>query len=334
MALHAGRVVIITGAGGGVGRAYALEFARQGAKLVINDLGGKSDGTGSSSSAADAVVDEIRAMGGEAVANYGSVASWEDGAAMVKQAVDTFGDLHAVVCNAGILRDKTLVNMSESEWDAIMQVHLKGTFVPCRHAAAYWRDQSRKGKTEHRAIITTSSVVGLFGNYGQSNYAPAKAHLAMMAQVMAAELARFNVTVNSICPWAATRLTDPLAPKKVVEARNRRLAAGEFDAMDPQNCAASVVWLCSPEAKDVTGRVFLIQPDQLKNSTSVILCEGYTRGPTAVSVGKRFDAAGMGGKIRELIAGAKVPTFPETYEKTQADFKAKAQELQSKKSKL
>lgn len=310
--LHAGRVVLVTGAGGGVGREYALEFARLGAKVVVNDLGGDRAGNGSSSSLADSVVAEIKAAGGEAVANYGSVSNWDDGAAMIKQAVDTFGDLHAIVCNAGILRDRMFVNMSEAEWDAISNVHLKGTFVPARHFAAYCRDQHKKeGGKVHRAIITTTSFVGLFGNVGQANYSPAKSHLAMLAQVLAVELARFNVTVNSIAPTGHTRLTADLVSKEQNEKRDRLIAAGEFEPMAPVNNAAIVAWLCSPEASDVTGRVFISSPR--KGAFGVALAEPYHQGPRAEVQGKRFETAEMGAVIRDLVAQTKVKTFYENH---------------------
>jgi len=310
--LHEGRVVLITGAGGGVGREYALEFARLGAKVVVNDLGGDRAGSGSSSSMADQVVAEIKAMGGEAVANYGNVSSWDDGAAMIKQAVDTFGDLHAVVCNAGILRDRMFVNMSEAEWDAISTVHLKGTFVPARHFAAHCRDQHKKeGGTVHRALITTTSYVGLFGNVGQANYAPAKSHLAMLAQVLAVELARFNVTVNSLAPTGHTRLTADLISKAKQEQRDKAIAAGDFEAMAPVNNAAIVAWLCSPENTDVTGRIFISSPS--KGAFGVALAEPYHQGPRAEVKGGHFETTEMGPVIRDLVAQTKVETFHETH---------------------
>ena len=205
-----GRVAIVTGAGRGIGREYALMLARHGAKVVVNDLGGARDGTGSDEDPAGDVVAEIVADGGEAVANGENVADFAGAERMVRQAVDEFGDLHAVINNAGILRDRMLANMDEAEWDAVINVHLKGTFAPARHAAAYWRERSKAGEPVSGRIINTTSVSGIYGNIGQTNYGAAKAGIASFTNIAALELARYGVTVNAIAPAALTRMTEDL----------------------------------------------------------------------------------------------------------------------------
>ena len=202
-----GRVAIITGAGRGIGREHALLFAAEGAKVVVNDLGGNLDGSTSTQSPAEQVVDEIRAAGGEAVANHDDIASWEGGARLIQTALDAFGDLHVLVNNAGILRDRVLVNLSEEDWDSVIHVHLKGHFVPTRHAAAYWREQAKAGKDVKAAIINTSSTSGLIGNVGQSNYGAAKAGIAAFTVIIAEELGRYGVRAKAIAPAARTRMT-------------------------------------------------------------------------------------------------------------------------------
>src|SRR6266478_2259803 len=197
-----GRVAIITGAGRGIGREHALLFAHEGAKVVVNDLGGAIDGSGDDRTPAQQVVDEIKAMGGEAIANADNVADWEGGQRLVNAAIEAFGDLHVLVNNAGILRDRVLVNMTEQEWDDVIQVHLKGHFVPTRWAAAYWREQTKAGKEVKASIINTSSTSGLLGNPGQSNYGAAKAGIAAFTVILAQELTRYGVKVNGIAPAA------------------------------------------------------------------------------------------------------------------------------------
>jgi NAD(P)-dependent dehydrogenase (short-subunit alcohol dehydrogenase family) len=241
------RVVIITGAGRGVGRGHALFFASEGAKVVVNDLGGNPDGSGSDASPAQQVVDEIIARGGEAVANHDSVSSWEGAERLVKQAVEAFGDLHAVVNNAGILRDRTIANMTEEEWDSVINVHLKGTFCVTRFAATYWRDQAKAGSQVDRSVVNTSSTSGLFGAPRQSNYGSAKSGIATFSQIASRELARYNVRVNCIAPTARTRLTENIP----------MMAAPEdgFDAMDPGNISPFIAYLAS-EACRINGHVF------------------------------------------------------------------------------
>ena len=205
-----GRVAIITGAGRGIGREHALLFAAEGAKVVVNDLGGGLHGEAESTSAAEQVVEEIKSFGGEAIANHDDVADWDGGANLVKSAVDTFGDLHVLVNNAGILRDRVLVNLSEEDWDSVVRVHLKGHFVPSRHAAAYWRERAKDGNEVKASIVNTSSTSGLLGNIGQSNYGAAKAGIAAFTVIISDELGRYGVRANAIAPAARTRMTETL----------------------------------------------------------------------------------------------------------------------------
>src|SRR6195952_1644366 len=206
-----GRVAIVTGAGRGIGREHALSLASHGAKVGVNDLGGNIDGSGGDLSPAQQVVEEIKAFGGEAVANGDSVSSWAGAQRLINTAIETFGDLHVVVNNAGILRDRVLINMTEEEWDAVIAVHLKGTFAPSRWAAAYWRERSKAGKPTDGRIINTTSVSGIYGNPGQTNYGAAKAGIASFTNIAALELTRYGVTVNAVAPVALTRMTEGLA---------------------------------------------------------------------------------------------------------------------------
>jgi NAD(P)-dependent dehydrogenase (short-subunit alcohol dehydrogenase family) len=232
-----GRVVIITGAGRGIGREHALLFASEGAKVVVNDLGGNLDGSGDEASPAEQVAAEIRALGGEAIANHDNVADWQGGANLINAAVESFGDLHVLVNNAGILRDRVLVNLSEDDWDAVIHVHLKGHFVPTRHAAAYWREQAKAGKTVKASIINTSSTSGLLGNVGQSNYGAAKSGIASFTCIIAEELARYGVRANAIAPAARTRMTESTPGLSDVVAKPSDGAV--FDAWDPANISPS-----------------------------------------------------------------------------------------------
>src|SRR5919109_1077721 len=246
-----GRVAVITGAGRGLGREHALLFAAEGAKVVVNDLGGNPDGTGADASPAQQVVDEIVAAGGEAIANHDDVTDWDGAKRMVDEAVETFGDLHVLVNNAGILRDRMLVNMTEEEWDAVIAVHLKGHFAPLRHAAAYWRERSKAGEEVRGRVITTASPSGVFGNVGQANYGTAKAGIAGLTLIAAQELERYGVTVNCLAPNARTRMTEEtfgeLPPPE-----------DGFDPLDPANMSPLVVALSADEAQDITGQCFFV----------------------------------------------------------------------------
>jgi NAD(P)-dependent dehydrogenase (short-subunit alcohol dehydrogenase family) len=263
-----GRVAIITGAGRGLGREHALLFAAEGAKVVVNDLGGDMRGEGGDPSPAMDVVKEIEALGGEAVVNGGNVASWDDAEALVRQAVDTFGDLHVLVNNAGILRDRVVVNMSEAEWDAVIAVHLKGHFSPTHFAAAYWREQTKAGHEGDRSIIHTSSTSGIFANPGQANYGAAKSGIATFSQICAKELGRYGVRSNAICPGARTRLTE--ATPGLSDAI--KAPAEGFDVWDPANVSPFVAYLATP-ACTITGETFLVQGGRVQRAQTWVGAE-------------------------------------------------------------
>jgi NAD(P)-dependent dehydrogenase (short-subunit alcohol dehydrogenase family) len=251
-----GRVAIITGAGRGLGREHALLFAEEGAKVVVNDLGGDIHGEGADRAPAQQVVDEIEKMGGEAVANVDSAADWDGAQRLIQTAVDTFGDLHVLVNNAGILRDRVIVNMTEEEWDAVIHVHLKGHFCPTRHAAAYWREQSKAGNEVKASIINTSSTSGLLGNPGQANYGAAKSGIATFSYIASLELGRYGVRSNAIAPAARTRLTEQTPGlQDVVKAPEDE---GKFDVWDPANVSPFVAYLATVDCP-FTGEAFLVQ---------------------------------------------------------------------------
>ena len=251
-----GRVAVVTGAGRGIGREHALSLASQGAKVVVNDLGGNVDGSGGDLSPADQVVAEIKAMGGEAVANHDDITDWEGGQRLINTAIETFGDLHVLVNNAGILRDRVLVNLSEDDWDSVIKVHLKGHFVPTRHAATYWREQAKQGKQVKACIINTSSTSGLIGNVGQSNYGAAKSGIASFSVIIAEELGRYGVRVNAIAPAARTRMTESTPGlSDVVKAPTD---GATFDAWDPANISPLVAALAVEDCP-ATGEVFFVQ---------------------------------------------------------------------------
>jgi NAD(P)-dependent dehydrogenase (short-subunit alcohol dehydrogenase family) len=256
-----GRVAIITGAGRGIGREHALLFAAEGAKVVVNDLGGAVDGSGDDRTPAEQVVDEITAMGAEAVANDDDIADWEGGRRLVEAAVEAFGDLHVLVNNAGILRDKMLVNMSPDEWDSVIHVHLKGHFVPTRHAAAYWREKVKDGREVHAAIVNTSSTSGLLGNPGQTNYGAAKAGIAAFTVIAAQELSRYGVRVNAIAPAARTRMTEQTPGLgDIVKAPQD---PAKFDIWNPANISPLVAYL-STETCPLNGKVLFVQGGQVR----------------------------------------------------------------------
>ncbi|WP_029115718.1 SDR family oxidoreductase [Mycobacterium sp. URHB0044] len=286
MGLHDGRVVIVTGAAGGIGREHALEFARQGAKVVVNDLGPAAD-----------VVAEIESAGGEAVANGDDVSDWDGAGRLVQTALDSFGDLHVLVNNAGILRDKMFVNMDIDMWDAVIKVHLRGTFAPTKHAVAHWRERHKAGTpVEHPRIVNTSSPSGLYGNVGQSNYGAAKAAIASFTVILADELARLGITVNAIAPSALTQMTEGLDAYVAAMAEVKERTG--FDAGSPANIAPLVVWLASAEAAEVTGRVFNVK------GGAISVAEGWVAGP-GVSRESRWDPAELGEIVPGLLAEAR-----------------------------
>jgi NAD(P)-dependent dehydrogenase (short-subunit alcohol dehydrogenase family) len=286
-----GRVVIVTGSGRGIGRAHALELARQGAKVVVNDVGAELDGSGGGSGPAGEVVEEIRSAGGEAIVNGDDVADWDGSARLVQAAIDAFGDLHAVVNNAGIVRDRMFANATEDEWDAVVRVHLKGHFCVARHATAHWRDQAKAGTAVDARIINTSSGAGILGSVGQAAYSAAKAGIAGLTLVQAAELGRYGITANALAPAARTRMTegvfDTMAP----------VADGEFDAMAPENVSPTVAWLVSSDSAGVTGQMFEVEGGKIGIAT------GWQHGPTR-DKGDRWEAAEIGPVVRELLAEA------------------------------
>ena len=289
-----GRVAIVTGAGRGLGREHALELARQGAAVVVNDYGVSLAGEGTGETPAESVVAEIVAAGGQAVANPADVADFQQAADMVHQAIDTFGGLDILVNNAGFVRDRMLVNTSEEEWDAVIRVHLKGHFAPLRHAGAYWRAEGKAGRTRAARVINTSSGAGLQGSIGQTTYSAAKAGIAAMTIVAAAEMGRYGVTVNAIAPSARTRMTEgPFADKMAAPD-------GGFDVMHPGNVSPVVAWLASEDAADVTGRVIEVEGGR------ICVEEGWRHGP-ATDLGKRWDAGAVGAEVRSLLGQAQTP---------------------------
>jgi len=284
-----GRVCIVTGAGRGIGREYALMLAENGADVVVNDLGASRDGTGGDAGPAQLVADEIVARGGRGVANSDDVSTFAGAKSLIDQAIDIFGGLDVVVNNAGILRDRMMFSMTEAEWDSVIQVHLKGTFGPSRFAAEYWRNRVRSGERNDARLINTTSVAGIYANPGQTNYAAAKAGIAAFTQVAAQELARYGVTANAIAPGALTRLTDDLNLPDEITQR-----------LDPRWVAPVVTWLASPESADVTGQV-------IESSGLVLaIAEGWRRGP---STDKPPATAGeVGDVVRQLISGSRQRT--------------------------
>jgi NAD(P)-dependent dehydrogenase (short-subunit alcohol dehydrogenase family) len=287
-----GRVVIITGSGRGIGRAHALAFAAEGAKVVVNDIGTELDGRGEATTGPAAeVVAAIREAGGEAVANGDDVADWEGGARLVKTALDAFGRLDVVVNNAGFVRDRMFVSTSEEEWDAVIRVHLKGHFCVTRHATAYWRDRAKAGDTLDARIINTSSGAGLQGSIGQATYSAAKAGIAALTLVQAAELRRYGITANAIAPAARTRMTETVFAEMMAKPESG------FDAMAPENVSPLVVWLGSAESRDVTGQVFEIAGGKLN------VADGWRTGP-GVDKGARFAPAELGVVVRDLLGKA------------------------------
>jgi NAD(P)-dependent dehydrogenase (short-subunit alcohol dehydrogenase family) len=281
MGLLDGKVAIVTGAGRGLGRTHALLLASEGARVVVNDLGGEWDGAGADNRPAQQVVDEIKAAGGDAVANYESCSNWQAAEGLIQQAVDEFGGLDILVNNAGILRDKMSYNMSEDDWDSVIDVHLKGHFATTHFASVYWRARSKAGDPVYGRIINTSSESGLFGNAGQANYAAAKAGIVALTVVSARELAKIGVTANAIAPRARTRMTE------MTFAGFGNTEEGQFDAFAPENVSPVVAWLASPAAQDVTGQCFVVWGSEVQ------LARGFTLGGSVDAGGKAWTVDGL-----------------------------------------
>lgn len=294
----AGRVVIVTGAGRGLGRAHARAYAAEGARVVVNDLGVGLDGSGASGGPAQEVVEEIRAAGGAAVAHDGDIATCEGAALLVRTALETYGRLDTLVNNAGFLRDRMLVNLDEDAWDAVVRVHLKGHFLPLKYAAAHWRAEAKQGRPPHACVVNTSSGAGLLGSVGQGNYSAAKAGILGLTLVAAAELAAYGVRVNAIAPAARTRMTERTFADTMAPPRG----GGDdgFDAMAPENVSPLVVWLGSASSRGVTGRVFEAEAGR------ITVMEGWRPGPTA-DKGARWSAAEAGETALKLLSGAEPP---------------------------
>ncbi|MFK4102354.1 SDR family oxidoreductase [Streptomyces sp. NPDC019531] len=289
-----GRVVVVTGAGRGLGRAHALAFAAEGARVVVNDLGVGLDGTPAPDSPAFLVAEEIRAAGGEAVAHGGDIATPDGAASLIQAALETYGRLDTLVNNAGFLRDRMLVNLDEDDWDAVMRVHLKGHFLPLKHAAAHWRTEAKTGRTPAARIVNTSSGAGLSGSVGQGNYSAAKAGIVGLTLVAAAELARYGVQVNAIAPAARTRMTERTF------AGTMTAPSDGFDAMAPENVSPLVVWLGSEASGGVTGRVFEVEAGR------ITVMEGWRPGPSA-DKGSRWTPSEAGDTARKLLGEAAAP---------------------------
>ena len=288
MGICEGRTVIITGAAGGLGKAYALSFAAEGANVVVNDIGTSLGGEGRDTSAADAVVAEIEKAGGKAIANYEDITDWDAAKRIVDAAVDAFGDLHVIVNNAGIVRDRMFVSATLDEWDATMHVHLRGHFCVARHAVDYWRARSKEGHAIDARIINTTSGAGLQGSIAQSAYATAKGGIASLTLVQAAELGRYGITANALAPSARTRMTEQAFADKMATKDDA------FDVMDPANVASTVVWLGSEQSADVTGCVFELEGGM------IMLEDGWREG-ASVKIDRKWEPAEVGDAVAKLM---------------------------------
>ena len=294
MGICDGRVVIVTGAGRGLGRAHAIELGRQGARVLVNDLGVANDGSGGGAGPAEEVAAEIRGAGGDSLASQDDISDWEASGKMVAAAIARWGRLDAVVNNAGFVRDRMFVSASVDEWDVIMRVHLRGHFCAARHAAAHWRDRKKAGDDVDARIINTTSGAGLLGSIGQSAYSTAKAGIVGLTLVQAAELQRYGVTANAIAPAARTRMTE------AVFAGMMKAPETGFDAMAPENVAPFIAWLCSTDSRGVTGRVFEISGGKISVADGV-----HTT--AEIDVGRRWDCSEIGPTVRGLLEKAAVP---------------------------
>jgi len=293
MGICDGRVVIITGAGRGLGAAHARAFAAEGAKVVVNDVGASLTGEGNDVSPAQEVVNDIIAAGGEAITNADDISDWDGAGNLVRAAIDTFGGLDTVVTNAGIVRDRMFVNMTVDDWDAVMRVHLRGTFCPVKHAVEYWRAESKAGNQREARVVTTSSGAGLMGSLAQTKYAAAKAGIATFTINIAAELGRIGVAANSIAPSARSRMTEDAFPEMMAKPESG------FDAMDPANISPLVVWLGSIQC-DVSGRVFECAGGEIS------VADGWQHG-TPFDKGARWEPDEIGAVVADLIAAAPKP---------------------------
>jgi NAD(P)-dependent dehydrogenase (short-subunit alcohol dehydrogenase family) len=288
-------VAIVTGAGRGIGRSHAVELARQGARVVVNDIGAELDGTGGGLSPAQEVVEEIRAAGGEAVVNGDDVADWAGGERLVRTAIETFGRLDAVINNAGVVRDRMFVSSEQEEWDIVLRVHVMGHVATARHACAWWREEAKAGRPVDARIVNTSSGAGLLGSIGQSAYAAAKGAIASLTLVQAAELGRYGITSNAIAPSARTRMTEGPFAEMMAPPTD-----GSFDAMHPDNVAPLVAWLASPDSQDVTGRMFEVEGGK------IALADGWRHG-VPIDRGARWDPAEIGAAVKDLVSSAPAP---------------------------
>jgi NAD(P)-dependent dehydrogenase (short-subunit alcohol dehydrogenase family) len=286
MSLCKGRVAIVTGSGRGLGRGHALKLAEHGAKVIVNDLGSTAAGAGADASPAQEVVNEIVAAGGEAIADGSDVASWEGAKNLIQKAIDSFGRLDVVINNAGILRDRMLINMTEDEWDAVVRVHMKSTFAMTHHAANHWRLRQKEGKAVDARVINTTSHSGLYCNIGQANYAAAKAGIASFSIVAARELQRYGITVNAVAPRATTRMTEGL----------REWTQEQLDMRRPEWVATLVTWLASPESAKISGRVF----EAWGNGYTV--SESWQHGATAAA---SENPAELGERIFDIVSKSK-----------------------------
>jgi NAD(P)-dependent dehydrogenase (short-subunit alcohol dehydrogenase family) len=299
MGILDGKVAVITGAGRGIGRGEALLFASEGARVVVNDLGGEWDGTGADRRAASQVAEEIEAAGGEAVAHFEDVSEEAGAQSLIAQALDRWGRLDAVVNNAGILRDRMVFNMPVEDWDAVIKVHLRGHFLVTRAACAHWRERSKAGEEVRAAIVNTSSTSGILGNAGQSNYGAAKAGIAAFSCIVAMEVGRYGVRVNAIAPGARTRMTEKTFG-------DLSLPAGQFDALAPENVAPMVAYLCSDAAAEagLTGQVFYVQGGLVQ------VYQGWT--PVAeIQKAERWTPSELAGRVGELFEGRARQYSPE-----------------------
>jgi NAD(P)-dependent dehydrogenase (short-subunit alcohol dehydrogenase family) len=293
-----GKVAIITGAGRGLGKEYALAMAKEGAKVVVNDYGGGYDGTGKATGPAQDVVEEIQAFGGQAVPNFADVSSFTETKELIDTAVNKFGKLNVLVNNAGILRDKMIFNMGEDDWDRVMQIHLKGTFNCTRHACAYWREQHKAGKTLYGSIINTTSDAGLVGNLGQANYGSAKAGIAGMTIITALEMAKYDVRCNCIAPSARTRLTTEATPS-LGAMMGTGAPSGEFDLFAPENMAPLIVYLASDDARDINGEIVRVLGNR------IWLVRGWhSVGTVAKKEKAKWEPKELGSELKNLLKKA------------------------------